>query len=605
MGAPRPDNELERLRALRRYRVLDTAAEESFDRITRLCASLFRVPVVLVSLIDEDRQWNKSCFGLDVREADRELSFCAHVILSREPLIVEDARRDPRFQDHPFVTQPPHVCFYAGVPLTTPDGFNLGSLCVIDFEPRTIGKNDLSTLIDLSRVVVDELELRLGNRDRALLQKVCELSPALTYLYEPDSVEPTFVGRHLFAELGYGCDGAALAELIHPDDVPLLEQRRSELKRGQRARVELCYRARDSDGAQRWLLAHETVFERAADGSALQMLGVLTDITDLKTTEASLARSEELLAERVRILEGVLESAGDGIIVADESGRYTIFNRAARELLGGAPGIGAVLGGQRPFTLHRPDTGEPFPEPELPLARALRGEPSDNVELCIRAKCRTDRLIRATGRPLTDASGQTRGAIASFNDITALRAAERELAERAITDALTGLPNRRAFDERLALLIAEGARGRQFALVLCDVDHFKRVNDTHGHAVGDEVLAHVGRTLRQSVRRTDFVGRYGGEEFCILLCDVDEAIALRLADGLRRELCERPCRVAVTLSFGVCLNRPHEQIVPARLIEAADQGLYAAKSQGRNRVVASQLPAHAPAHRSRAPAPRG
>jgi len=595
------------VRALTRYRVLDTPPEPGFDRITRLCASLFDVRIALVNLVGEHRQWSKSCVGIDVQSVDRDLTFCTHTILSPEPLVIEDALLDRRFRENPFVTGEPFIRFYAGAPLITPDGFAIGSLCIIHDEPRSLTRAQLGMLVDLSHMVVDELELRIGNRDRHLLQKVCEVSPALIYLCDPASLELTFVGRHLFEELGYTVGAAPAvgpAEILHPDDVPLLERCRRQLSVASERRVELSYRARDAHGAYRWLLACETVFEHDPHGTIHQLLGVITDITELKTTEARLARSEELLADRVRILEGLLESAGEGIVVADENARFTVVNRAARQLLGGGPPLGAIVGAHRAYNMFHPG-GEPFSERDLPLARALRGEPSDNVELSIKNPHQAERLIRVTGRPLTDREGNSRGGIATFNDITALRAAERELAERAITDALTGLPNRRAFDERLALLAAEGGRGRQFALVLGDVDHFKRVNDTYGHSVGDEVLAHVGRTLRQSVRCTDFVGRYGGEEFCILLTDVDEGIALRLADALRRAVADRPCSVAVTLSFGVCVNRPNEQLRPAAMLESADQALYTAKSQGRNRVVAATIPAQAPARRSRAPAHDG
>lgn len=603
MKAPRPGNDSERVRALARYRVLDTPPEPGFDRITRLCASLFDVRIALVNLVGEHHQWSKSCVGIDVESVDRDLTFCTHTVLSPEPLVIEDALLDRRFCENPFVRGEPFIRFYGGAPLLTPDGFAIGSLCILHDEPRTLTRAQLAMLVDLSHMVVDELELRIGNRDRHLLQKVCEVSPALIYLRDPGSPEPTFVGRHLLEELGYS-RSSELTGVLHPDDVPLLEARRREQPLASQQRAELSFRARDASGAYRWLLACETVFEHDTDGRTFQFLGVLTDITALKSTEARLAHSEELLADRVRILEGLLESAGEGIVVADENGCFTVVNRSARQLLDGGPPLGAAVGRHRPYNIYRPN-GEPFPEQELPLSRAVRGEASDNVELCIKNSHMPERLIRVTGRPLTDREGALRGGIATFNDITALRAAERELAERAITDALTGLPNRRAFDERLALLVAEGGRGRQFALVLADVDHFKRVNDTYGHSVGDEVLAHVGCTLRQSVRRTDFVARYGGEEFCLLLTDVDEATALRLADVLRRTVAERSCSVAVTLSFGVCVNHPNEQLEPAPLIETADQALYTAKSQGRNRVVAAQLPARAPARHSRAPADNG
>jgi len=355
------------VRALARYRVLDTPPEPGFDRITRLCASVFDVRIALVNLVGEHHQWSKSCVGIDVKSVDRDLTFCTHTILSPVPLVIEDALSDRRFCENPFVTGEPFIRFYAGAPLITPDGFTIGSLCIIHDEPRSLTCTQLGMLVDLSHMVVDELELRIGNRSRHLLQKVCEFSPTLIYLRDPGSPEPSFLGRHLLEELGYPRT-ARLAGVLHPEDVPLLEERRREPMARADRRAELSFRARDASGAYRWLLACETVFEHDADGTAHQFLGVLTDITDLKTTEARLAHSEELLADRVRILEGLLESAGEGIVVADENARFTVVNRAARQLLGGGPPIGAVVGGHRPYNMFHPG-GAPFPEQDLPLAR--------------------------------------------------------------------------------------------------------------------------------------------------------------------------------------------------------------------------------------------
>jgi diguanylate cyclase (GGDEF)-like protein len=241
------------------------------------------------------------------------------------------------------------------------------------------------------------------------------------------------------------------------------------------------------------------------------------------------------------------------------------------------------------YTIHDPKTGERFPADRTPLSRAMRGIPSDHLELLVKSEGREDRLIRVTGRPLRDESHELRGGIITFNDITALRAVEDELARRAVTDPLTGLSNRRALDERLELLVAEGGRGRQFALVIADVDHFKRVNDTHGHTLGDQVLAHVALVLQSSIRCTDLVARFGGEEFCVLFTDVDATLAQRLAENLRRAVAEQACSVPVTISLGVCANRPKERTTAKALLEAADRALYSAKRQGRNCVVSAQL----------------
>jgi diguanylate cyclase (GGDEF)-like protein len=153
--------ERERLDALRRYQVLDTPPEEAFDRITRLVKNMLRMPMVLVSLVDRDRQWFKSKQGLEVNETRRDISFCQHTIAGAAPLIVADALNDPRFFKNPLVLDSPHIRFYIGVPLRTPDGYNIGSLCAMDTKVRHLSDSEIEILEDFARLVVDELELRL------------------------------------------------------------------------------------------------------------------------------------------------------------------------------------------------------------------------------------------------------------------------------------------------------------------------------------------------------------------------------------------------------------------------------------------------------------
>ncbi|NJR40234.1 MAG: GAF domain-containing protein [Leptolyngbyaceae cyanobacterium CSU_1_4] len=171
-----PANETERLAALYRYQVLDTAPEAAFDRITALAARLFDTPVALVSLVDESRAWFKSCVGFSNLEVPREGSPCSMAVLKDVPLIILDTLQDDRFACTPLVQSEPGVRFYAGAPLLTQDGFNLGTLCVVDTQPRDFMSLDQqATLVDLAAMVVDELELRLAAQtiaqvDAALLE---------------------------------------------------------------------------------------------------------------------------------------------------------------------------------------------------------------------------------------------------------------------------------------------------------------------------------------------------------------------------------------------------------------------------------------------------
>jgi PAS domain S-box-containing protein len=160
---PLPVNETERLVALHRYNILDTPREAAFDRITALAARLFDLPIALISLVDESRAWFKSSVGFDACEVPRDATLCSFALLANEPLIVPNTRQDNRFACNPFVQSEPGVRFYAGAPLLTPDGFNLGTLCLLDTQPHEpLSPKEQATLVDLAAMVVDELELRLA-----------------------------------------------------------------------------------------------------------------------------------------------------------------------------------------------------------------------------------------------------------------------------------------------------------------------------------------------------------------------------------------------------------------------------------------------------------
>lgn len=184
-------HEQERLFFLRSTGLLDSKASEAFDRITRLAAELFQVPIALVSLVEDKRQWFKSCVGLDTRQTDRSVSFCTHTIERGTALIVEDALQDTRFADNPLVTGYPGIRFYAGVPLRLPSGHALGSLCIIDSQPRSFSDRELQRLQDLGALVMAQIDLhqmagrvnevtRLPNRGQLGedLQEACAAEPS-------------------------------------------------------------------------------------------------------------------------------------------------------------------------------------------------------------------------------------------------------------------------------------------------------------------------------------------------------------------------------------------------------------------------------------------
>jgi hypothetical protein len=160
MKAPIPSNEAQRLAALREYQVLDTGTEQAYEDITALVAYLCKVPIATISLVDESRQWFKSKVGLLERETSRDVAFCAHAILQSDPLIVYDAQRDVRFADSALVTAAPYIRFYAGFPLSSPEGYALGRLCAFDHKPRKLSAKQKTAMEALARQVMALLELR-------------------------------------------------------------------------------------------------------------------------------------------------------------------------------------------------------------------------------------------------------------------------------------------------------------------------------------------------------------------------------------------------------------------------------------------------------------
>jgi diguanylate cyclase (GGDEF)-like protein len=338
-----PPDEAERLKALRRLNILDTPAEERFDRITRLARRVLGVPMALVSLVDEDRQWFKSAQGVDAEETAREISFCGHGINAEGEFVVPDSHADPRFADNPMVTGEPGIRFYGGVPLRAEEGLKVGMFCVMDRKPRHLSTDDIQTLHDLAALVEDELR-----------------------------------------------------------------------------------------------------------------------------------------AERL--------------------------GEARRELA------------------------------------------------------------------------------------ASLREAER----RASVDHMTRLWNRSAIMDLLRRELAVALRQRgSVGVIMGDLDHFKAVNDTHGHAAGDAVLKEASRRLRASIRGYDSAGRWGGEEFLVVLPGADISGAMRAAATINRRFRDDPFGLPngktapVTISLGVAAAAGREPEDAERLVQAADEALYRAKKEGRDRAEAA------------------
>jgi PAS domain S-box-containing protein len=311
-------NEGERLAALDRIGLCDTPESDAFDRITRLAARALDVPIVLVSLVGETRQWFKSKVGLDVRETPREVSFCAHAVTGRAPLIVSDAALDPRFAENPLVTGDPHIRSYAGIPLYTSDGHAIGTLCAIDRRARTFRAADLDALRDFAAMVEDlvhamelavdnERALYVATEQETLYRELFEHAP-VGIVHASLSGQLLRANLHILALLGHtpeSITALSFADITHPSDIPATAALVEGIRSG--ALDQCCVEKRylRKDGTHFWGQM-SLVLKRSSSGKPLYLISVIEDISARKQRDLEEERGREQLRADVARQAGEL-----------------------------------------------------------------------------------------------------------------------------------------------------------------------------------------------------------------------------------------------------------------------------------------------------------
>ena len=333
-----PLDEASRLATLRGLKILDTPSEERFDRLTRLAKHLLDVPIALVSLIDSNRQWFKSRQGLDASETPRNISFCGHAIHNDHVFIIPDTLHDARFADNPLVTGAPFIRFYAGQPLKALDGSRVGTLCVIDTEPRQLSQIQLDGLRDLGVLAENELNfMEYQHVAEALRESAARLNLALTAsrscMWDADLVTGRIVldvqWSQMLGEEPHETDISFehLAQLVPAEEEPEIKLRMAATLKDDKKDYWVVHRVRHRLGHWIWVESRGRVIARDASGRALRMIGTNTDITERKKSEESLVRIGNLH-------RAIVEGAGHLIITTDTEGVILAFNRAAERSLG-------------------------------------------------------------------------------------------------------------------------------------------------------------------------------------------------------------------------------------------------------------------------------
>ena len=434
-----PPNETARQEALTRYAILDTPPEAGFERVTRLAARLFEVPIALVSLVDQERQWFKSCVGLDVNSTERDAAFCAHAILKDEVFIVPDATADPRFHDNPLVTGAPFIRFYAGAPLITPDGLRLGSLCVMDKVPRTFSPAQAEVLQDLAAMVMEALEARhtnarliteIAERERAEARKMAVLDAALdaiiTIDHEGKVLELNRAAEMMFGYPAAQATGQELAELIIPPAYREAHRRGMAhfLATGEgpvlNKRLELS--AVRADGTE---FPVELAITRIAASGPPVFTGHIRDISVRRAIE-----------DRLRMLESSVDHANDAIVITEaepvgEPGPRIIYvNKAFTSATGYTA---EEVYGKTPRILQGPDSSL---EAKAAIHEALKRWKPVRVELINYRKDGSKFWVELNIVPVANEKGWYTHWVSVQRDITARKEAEAQLEEQVRLAAL-------------------------------------------------------------------------------------------------------------------------------------------------------------------------
>ncbi|SDD30049.1 sensor domain-containing diguanylate cyclase [Paraburkholderia lycopersici] len=582
------------------------SADPLLDGLLRLVAAHFGVAAAC--LVPGDAP--AGCLagaGVDeaLYEALRMLARAPAANDAREPLVVQDITEHPAWRS---VLSHAHALpfrFVAAWPMRGAQGEHVGGLCLIDPSPRELDAAARASLADFARVAAalaarpaacgvpapaeDEPALRaeleaLRERERLLAHAIAGSG---TGIWDRDVV----TGEIRYSAGWKAMLGYAEHELtnriedsylrLHPDDREYVKAAMQAHFEGRTPSYEVEHRIRCKDGRYRWICSRGKVMSRDAHGRALRMIGTTTDITSMREMAERLRESAALITNLTNEVPGLVFQRrqlpdGRALFSYASAGIAEIYELAPEQVAHDTACVDALI---------HPDDLDAWRASFETSAASLTPW---HLEFRVQLPQQGLRWRQGDARPQRLADGATvwHGFI---TDATERKRIEAELQEFASTDSLTRLPNRRHFMARIEAQLTQARRGGSGAAVMmCDLDHFKSINDRWGHAIGDEVLRHFAEILRTQLRTGDLAGRIGGEEFAILLAAADLEGAQSAARRIQERFAAEPLgveggAVVLTVSIGITLMSAADPSAEAALTRS-DFALYRAKKGGRNRI---------------------
>jgi diguanylate cyclase (GGDEF)-like protein len=595
--APLPQNEEERLRILADYDILDTAAEKIFDSITMLASQLCDIPVSLIVFIDKDRQWFKSKYGLpegfqEIQETSRDVAFCAHTILSDNILEVEDLTKDQRFSDNPFVTESPNIRFYAGIPLATEDGINVGSLCVLDTKPRHLSEAQKISLKNLSTIVMTLMEAKKNISEITLLGQALQTSSNEIYLFNSQSLNCIYANQAALLNVSTETDGDNLFDFSFEhvfinytakDFFTLLSPLFSKEK--EFLTIETIQKSSKGD-----IYPSELRIQLSFTKKDPILIIVSNNISERKLVEKKINELNSLLEKRVEertkevnnslaFIKATLQSTTDAIFVTNKETDIVDYNSKLLNHI-------HVKNLSEKITLKHIFDELDNPEMFINKLDDINAHPYQKSfdELIFKS----GKIIECHSQPQI-VNESVMGRVWCLRDVTAKKNLQDQLIKSATCDPLTNIPNRLLLEDRIeqALLFAKSSNNI-FALLFIDLDRFKSINDGYGHHCGDELLKLVADRLKIHLRPTDSVARIGGDEFVILLTplNIQDDIGY-MTQRIQQEI-SKPCIIEgntfeVSSSIGVSVY-PKDGLDTVTLIKNADTAMFRSKEIYNNAI---------------------
>ncbi len=572
-----PPDEDERIKALWAYEVLDTPHEPVFQAITRLAAAITGSPIALISLVDKHRQWFKANWGMEERETPRDIAFCSHAIHSAELFEVPDTFKDPRFFDNPLVLTGPNVRFYAGYPLETNTGHKIGTLCVLDRKPKQLSQEQKNALRELSTVVMRLFESH--RESRAIEHSLAANEERIRTLTDNLPAMISYIGN----DQHYRFCNAKVATTfgLQPEDIlgrSLREVRGEIAYREIQPHVESVLDGQDVTFEGHTHIGEREYYNRThyipdidQQNHVRGFYSMTFDLTEQKVAELKLQASEH----RLHLIADNMPAA---ICYIDRNRIYR-YNNATHA---------RWLGKQVEEIVNRPvreiSGEEAFLMLEPKMVQAFAGQ---SVSFEVDVENNGDqRFVRGNAVPDFDADGMVVGIYVMMQDSTNLKRTQEKLVQLAQFDSLTMLANRNRLYDKLEEALARRKRyGKELAVLFLDLDEFKSINDSFGHAGGDAVLCEFANRLKASVRQTDTVARIAGDEFVIVLGDLNssaeaEKIANTILDNMKAPMSFGTNVLNFSTSIGITMAEVDDNADSA--LKRADEALYSAKAAGRS-----------------------